>query len=106
MSALTSKFLVQPSNTKCGGLETACKDFAPNVPIFRQNVRANLANLVQDLLWRVSLRFSNEDIQTVDEGLASLGDRQDLNVSVPGSRCCSKCWMRGGKQKDLFLHKI
>ena len=77
---------------------------APNVPTFRQNVRANLANFIQDLFWRV--RFSNEDIKMVEEGLASLGDRQDLNLSVPGSRCCSKCWMCGGKQNDLFLHQI
>ena len=47
--------------------------FAPNVPTFRQNVRANLANFIQDLCWRV--RFSNEDIKTVGEDLASLGDR-------------------------------
>ena len=65
--------------------------FAPNVPTFRQNVRANLANFIQDLFWRV--RLLNEDIKTVEEGLASLGDRQDLNLSVPGSRYCSKCWM-------------
>ena len=62
--------------------------FAPNVPTFRQNVRANLANFIQDLFWRV--KFSDEDIKTVGEGLASLGDRQDLNLSVPRSRCCSK----------------
>ena len=78
--------------------------FAPNVPTFRQNVRANHANFTQDLFWCV--RFPNEGIKTVEEGLASLGDRQDLNFSVPGSRCCSECWMWGGKQKDLFLHQI
>ena len=44
--------------------------FAPNVPTFRQNVRANLANFIQDLFWRV--RFSNEDIKTVEEGLTNL----------------------------------
>ena len=68
---LTSKFLVQPLNAECGGLETAYKDrFAPNVPTFRQNVRANLTNFIQDLFWRV--RFSNEDFKMVEDGLASL----------------------------------
>ena len=46
--------------------------FAPNVPIFQQNVLANLGNFIQDLFWGVS--FSNEDFKTVEEGL---GDRQD-----------------------------
>ena len=54
--------------------------FAPNVPIFQTSVRANLANFIQDLFWGVS--FSNEDLKTVEEGL---GDRQDLNLSLPGS---------------------
>ena len=53
--------------------------FEPNVPIFQQNVRANLANFIQDLFWSVS--FTNEYFKTVEEGL---GDRQDLNLSVPG----------------------
>ena len=44
--------------------------FAPNVPTFRQDVRANLVNLIPDLFWRVS--FSNEDFKTAEEGLASL----------------------------------
>ena len=50
--------------------------------------KSSSENFIQDLFWRVS--FSNEDIKTVEEGLASLGDRQYLNLSVPGSRCCSK----------------
>ena len=53
--------------------------FAPNVPIFQHNVRTNLANSIQDLFW--SMRFSNEDFKTVEDGL---GDRQDLNLSFPG----------------------
>ena len=39
--------------------------FAANVPIFQQNVQANLANFIQDLLWRVS--FSNEDFKMVED---------------------------------------
>ena len=35
--------------------------FTPNVPTFRQNVRANLSNFIQDLFWRV--RFSNENFK-------------------------------------------
>ena len=42
--------------------------FAPNVPTFQQNVRANLANFIQELFWCVS--FSNEDFKTVEESLA------------------------------------
>ena len=38
--------------------------FAPNVPTFRQNVRANLSNFIQDLFWRV--RFSNENFKMVE----------------------------------------
>ena len=53
--------------------------FAPNVRIFQQNVRANVANFIQDRIWGVS--FSNEDFKTIEEGL---GDRQDLNLSVHG----------------------
>ena len=53
--------------------------FAPNVLIFQKNVRANLANFIQDLFWGMSL--SNKDFKTVEEGL---GDCQDLNLSVPG----------------------
>ena len=59
--------------------ENSSKRFTPNFPIFQQNVRANLANLIQDLFWVVS--FSNEDFRTVEEGH---GDRQDLNLSAPG----------------------
>ena len=66
---LTWKFLVQPSNAECGGLETACKD---SRQMF-QNVRANLTNFIQDLFWRVrSGEVSNEDFKMVEEGLASL----------------------------------
>ena len=54
--------------------------FASNIPIFQKNVRANLANFIQDLFWGVS--FSNEDFKTVEEGL---GDRQDFNLGVPWS---------------------
>ena len=50
--------------------------FASDVPIFQQNVRANLANFIQDLL-----SFSKEDFKTVEEGL---GDRQYLNLRVSG----------------------
>ena len=59
--------------------ENSSQRFAPNVPIFHQNVRPNLANFIQDLFWGVS--FSNEDFKTAEEGI---GDRQDLNLSVPG----------------------
>ena len=38
--------------------------FAPNVPTFRQNVRANLSSFIQDLFWRV--RFSNENFKIVE----------------------------------------
>ena len=44
--------------------------FAPNVPTFRPNVRANLTNFIQDLFWRV--RFSNEDFKMVEDSLSSL----------------------------------
>ena len=37
--------------------------FAPNVPIFQEDVRASLSNSIQHLFWRVS--FSNEDFKTV-----------------------------------------
>ena len=77
--------------------------FAPNVPTFRQNVRANLANFIQDLFWRV--RFSNEDIKTVEEGLASLGDRQDLNLSVPGSDAAQSVGCEEGSKKIYFCIK-
>ena len=65
---LISKFLVQPSNAECGGLETAYKDS----PTVRQDVQANLTNFIsfQDLFWRV--RFSNEDFKMVEDDLASL----------------------------------
>ena len=53
--------------------------FAPNAPIFQQNVRTNLANFIQDLFWGVS--FFNENFKTAED---VLGDRQDLNLSVPG----------------------
>ena len=41
--------------------------FAPNVPTFRQNVRANLSNFIQDLSWHVT--FSNEDFKMVEDGV-------------------------------------
>ena len=43
--------------------------FAPNFPTFRQNVRANLSNFIQDLFWHVT--FSNEDFKMVEDGAAS-----------------------------------
>ena len=66
-ATLTSKFLVQLSNTECGGLETTYKD---SRKMFRQNVRANLSNFIQDLFWHVT--FSNEDFKMVEDGAASL----------------------------------
>ena len=79
--------------------------FALNVPTFQQNVRANLANFIQDLFWRV--RFSNEDIKPVEEGLASLSDSQNLNLSVPGScKMLFEVLDVREKQNDLFLHQI
>ena len=72
--------------------------FALNVPTFRQNVRANLSNFIQDLFWPV--RFSNENFKMVElevfkrrfqDGRGR--PRQDLNLNVPGSICCSECWM-------------
>ena len=75
--------------------------FAPNVPTFQQNVRANLSNFIQDLFWRV--RFSNENFKMVEHEVfkrrfqdgrgrpCQLGDRQDLNLNVPGSTCRSEC---------------
>ena len=48
-----------------------------NIP---KNVRANLANFIQDLFWGVS--FPNENFKMVEEGLR---DRQDLDFSLPGS---------------------
>ena len=38
--------------------------FAPNAPTFRQNVRANLSNFIQDLFWCV--RYSNEHFKMVE----------------------------------------
>ena len=52
--------------------------FAPNTPIFQQNVRANLANFIQDFFWHVSL--SNEDFSTVED-LGGPCSPQDLNLS-------------------------
>ena len=52
----------------------------PNVPIFKKNVQANLANFIEDLFWGMSP--SNEDCKTVDE---VFGDHQDLNLSLPRS---------------------
>ena len=66
-ACLTSKFLVQPSNAD---VWNRLQRLAPIVPTFRQNVRANLSNFIQDLFWRV--RFSNEDFKMVEDGLASL----------------------------------
>ena len=76
--------------------------FVPNVSTFRQNVRANLTNFIQDLFWRVT--FSNEDFKMVEDGL-QLGDRQDLKLSVPGSTCYSECWCEEESKKIYFCIK-
>ena len=53
--------------------------FAPNVPTFRQNFRANLTNFIQNLFWR--LRFSNEDFKMVEDLLAWRSSRFELECS-------------------------
>ena len=69
--------------------------FAPNVSIFQKNVRANLANFIQDIFW--GMGFSNENIKMIEEGL---GDRQDLNLSLPGlTRVLLKVWDAGRETK-------
>ena len=52
------------------GFGNSLQRFTPNVPTFRQNVRANLKNFIQDPFWRV--RFSNKNFKMVEDGLASL----------------------------------
>ena len=76
--------------------------FAPNVLIFQQNFRANLANFNKDLFWGVS--FSNEGFKTVEEGL---GDREDLNMSIPGLTrdAAESVGCEEGNQKICFCFK-
>ena len=52
---------------KCGMWRSgnSSQRFTPNVPILQHNVRANLANSMQDLFWHVS--FSNEDFETAED---------------------------------------
>ena len=62
--------------------------FVSNVPTFQQNVRANLANFIQDFFWRVG--FSNGDFKIVgDLGGPWRSSRFELECS--GSRYFSKC---------------
>ena len=95
-----SSLIVECRTRKSGN---SSQRFVPNVPIFQQNVRANLANFIQDFFWRMS--FSSEDFKTVEDlGGPWRSPRFELECS--GSRYCSKCGMRGVKQKDLFLLQI
>ena len=71
-SCVPPNFEVSCPTFQCrmGRFGNSLQRFAPNVPTFQQNVRANLSNFDQDLFWRV--RFSDEDFKMVEDGLASL----------------------------------
>ena len=66
---LTSKFLVQPSNAECGGLETAYKD---SCQMFQHSDR--MFEQIVQISFKISFgaKFSNEDFKMVEDGLASL----------------------------------
>ena len=61
---LTSKFLVQPSNAECGGLETAYED---SRQMFQHSDR-----MFEQILQILACEVFNQDFKMVDDGLASL----------------------------------
>ena len=100
---LTLKFLVQTLNAERGSLETAYKD---SRQIFQNSDR--MFEQILQISFKISFgrEVFKRKFQDGRGRPCQLGDHQDLNLSVPGSTCCSECWMWGGKQKDLFLHQI
>ena len=86
------RITVKTSNLRMPNAEVS-KQFTKvlaKIPILQQNVRANLANFIPDLFWRVS--FSDEDFKIVEDlGGHCRSSRFELECS--GSRYCSECGM-------------
>ena len=73
--------------------------FAPNVPIFQQNARANLANFIQ---YFFGARAFQMKISRIYEGL---GDRQDLNLSVLDRDTAQSVGCEEGSKNICFCFK-
>ena len=94
---LASKFLVQPSNAECGGLETAYKDscqmFQHSKRMFEQILQISFK--ISFGAWAFQTKISRRKRRAL---LAWQSSRFQLEYSW--ITCCSKFWMWEGKQKE------